>query len=302
MNIVQQLITELQLKEFQVVNTIELIDSGNTIPFIARYRKEKTGELSDIQLRKLADRLIYLRNLESRKEEVFRLIGEQDKLTFEIEEKIKKSKTLQEIEDIYRPFKPKRRTRATIAKEKGLEPLADLIIAQNIFTGTLEDLAASFVNPEKEVFTVEEALEGAKDIIAEIISDDADYRKKIRDFTLKEGALVSSATEKEKTSVYEMYYTYSEKVKTIPAHRILAMNRGEKENILKVKIDLPWERVLEDLKKQILKPKPCIAGNFMEDALEDAYKRLIWPSVEREIRGMLTERGEEKALKYLVIT
>ncbi|SES86283.1 uncharacterized protein SAMN05660297_00761 [Natronincola peptidivorans] len=297
MNIVKQLVQEFQLKEFQVTNTIELIEEGNTIPFIARYRKERTGELSDTVLRELAERLTYLKNLQERKEEITRLIGEQEKLTPEIQEKIKGAKTLQEVEDIYRPFRPKRRTRATIAKEKGLEPLAVILYAQEIKEGDIEKIAAEYIDAEKEVHTTQEALAGAMDIIAEMISDDADDRKAIRDITYKEGIMLSKATEAEKDSVYEMYYDYKEKVNTAAEHRILAMNRGEKEGFLKVKVDIEEDKILHYLKKKGLKPEDNITTTYVETAIEDAYKRLIAPSIEREIRAMLTEKAEEKAIK-----
>ncbi|MCC5912267.1 MAG: RNA-binding transcriptional accessory protein [Clostridiaceae bacterium] len=297
MDIIKQLIEEFQLKKFQVENTIALIDEGNTIPFIARYRKERTGELSDDVLRDLGERISYLRNLATKKEEVIRLIEGQGKLTEEIQTKIDHTKTMQEIEDIYRPFRPKRRTRATIAKEKGLEPLATTLYAQDLYEGNIEEIAKEYINPEKEVNTVEDALQGGKDIIAEIISDDADYRKAIRDITFKEGIILSKATDEEKSSVYEMYYDYKEKVKTAAEHRILAMNRGEKEEFLKVKIDIDEDKIFHYLKKRALKAKVSITTNYVEDALEDAYKRLIQPSIEREIRNNLTEKAEEKAIK-----
>ncbi|SDJ93377.1 Tex family protein [Natronincola ferrireducens] len=297
MKITKQLVKEFQLKEFQVTNTIALIDEGNTIPFIARYRKEKTGELSDTVLRELGERLTYLRNLEAKREEISRLIQEQEKLTPELEEKIENAKTLQEIEDIYRPFRPKRRTRATIAKEKGLEPLAAIVYEQQLEQGNIEDIAKAYVNPEKEVNTIEDALNGAMDIIAEIISDNADYRKAIRDITFKEGIISSKATDAEKSSVYEMYYDYKEKINTAAEHRILAMNRGEKEEFLKVKIDIDAEKIFYYLKKKLLKTKDSITTPYVATALEDAYKRLIGPSIEREIRAMLTEKAEEKAIK-----
>lgn len=297
MNIVQQLIKEFQLKEHQVVNTLQLIDEGNTIPFIARYRKEQTGELSDTILRELSERLIYLRNLQSRREEVLRLIQEQEKLTPEIEAQIHKSTTLQEIEDIYRPFRPKRRTRATIAKEKGLEPLAAHLIDQDLSKVEFEKLALDFINPEKEVHTVEEAINGAMDIVAEMISDNGDYRKEIRRITVQEGLLNSKASDPEQESVYEMYYDYQEAIKSIPDHRILAINRGEKEEVLKVKVEIQEEKIYNFLRKRIIKPTAAEVGNYLIATIEDAYKRLIAPSIEREIRTQLTERAEEKAIK-----
>jgi len=297
MSILKQLVNEFKLKEFQVANTLQLIDEGNTIPFIARYRKEMTGELSDTVLRDLSERLIYLRNLEGRKEEVFRLISEQEKMTEELELKIKKSVTLQEIEDIYRPFKPKRRTRATIAKEKGLEPLANILLEQNVFTGDIAKLVEGFINTEKEVHTTEDALNGAMDIIAELISDNSDYRKVVRDITFNDGLIISKATDPDNKSVYEMYYDYKERVKTALEHRVLAMNRGEKEEFLKVKIDINEERIISYLKGQTVKTDNSITTSYVSLAVDDAYKRLISPSIEREVRSILTEKAEEKAIK-----
>lgn len=296
MNIVQQLVAEFQLKEFQVVNTMKLIDEGNTIPFIARYRKEQTGELSDIVLRDLSDRLNYLRNLEGRKEEVIRLIDQQEKLTPELEEKVNKASTIQEVEDIYRPFRPKRRTRATIAKEKGLEPLANLIYGQTLTTDEIQVRAADYINDEKEVQTLEDALNGAMDIIAETVSDNADYRKQIRSITYKEGVIISKATDAEVASVYDMYYDFREAVKTIADHRVLAINRGEKEEYLKVKLDINEEAIISYLKRKIISNK-AVSNSYIENAIQDAYKRLISPSIEREIRVILTEKAEEKAIR-----
>ena len=295
--IAKQLMEEFKLKEYQVTNTMTLIDQGNTIPFIARYRKEQTGELSDITLRDLFDRLTYLRNLQTRKEEVLRLIEEQGKLTEELKKEIEKAKTLTEVEDLYRPYKLKRRTRATIAKEKGLEPLAEIIFAQEIFQGTIDEIASPFVNTDKGVNTIEEAVQGAQDIIAEIISDNAEYRKKIRLNTFQRGILLSTASDAETKSVYEMYYDYKEPVNKIPAHRILAINRGEKEEILKIKINVLEDEILDLLNKYLLKVKRSITTDYVETAISDAYKRLIAPSIEREIRNQLTEKAEEKAIK-----
>lgn len=295
--IIRQLMSEFHLKEYQVKNTIDLIDAGNTIPFIARYRKEQTGELSDTVLRELFDRLSYLRNLQTRKEEVIRLIGEQGKMTDELRDKIEKAITLTEVEDLYRPYRPKRRTRATVAKEKGLEPLAQIIWEQNIFQGTVEEIAKEYISGEKEVHTAEEAIQGALDILAELVADDAEYRKKIRQLTFEKGVLLSNGTDTDAKSVYEMYYDYREPVKKIPDHRVLAINRGEKEKFLKVKIQAPEEEILHLLKKETIKPKRSISTSLVEMALEDGYKRLIAPSVEREIRNELTERAEEKAIK-----
>ena len=298
MSIAQRLVKEFQLKEHQVKNTIQLIDEGNTIPFIARYRKEQTGELSDVILRDLFDRLNYLRNLEGRKVEVIRLIQEQEKLTPELEESIKRAETLQEIDDIYRPYRPKRRTRATIAKEKGLEPLAEIILAQNISEEAVFIAKASeYINNEKEVNSLEEAINGAMDIIAEVVSDDADYRKAIRTMTMKDGTLIVKASDAEKASVYEMYYEYQEKLKTVVDHRILAINRGEKENFLKVKLEINEAGLLDYLNKKLIKVNPNVTSKYVINGIEDAYKRLIAPSIEREIRASLSERAEEKAIK-----
>ncbi|MDK2809481.1 MAG: protein Tex [Petroclostridium sp.] len=294
--IVQRLQEEFNLKTFQVENTVKLIDDGNTIPFIARYRKEMTGELNDQTLRELYDRLMYLRSLEARKEEVKRLIEEQGKLTDEIAENIAKSETLQEIEDIYRPFRPKRRTRATVAKEKGLEPLAEILLAQNIYQGDVESLAQPYVDPEKEVNTVEDALNGAMDIIAEIISDNAEYRKAIRNMTFRNGILVSKAA-KEEDSVYNMYYDFKEPVAKIAKHRVLAIDRGEKEGYLTVSIDISEEEIIKYLLKETTPEKRSITTEYVERAVEDAYKRLIEPSIEREIRNELTEAAQEQAIK-----
>jgi uncharacterized protein len=285
------------LKEHQVRNTIELIDAGNTIPFIARYRKEQTGELSDTVLRDLFDRLTYLRNLQSRKEEVIRLIGEQEKLTDELQEKIEKAVTLTEVEDLYRPYRPKRRTRATIAKEKGLDPLAQIIWEQKLYDGSMEEIAKGYISEEKEVHTVEEAIQGAIDIVAELIADDAEYRKKIRNMTFDKGVMISNAADQEAKSVYEMYYDYKEPIKKIPDHRILAINRGEKEKFLKVKVHAPEEDILHFLKKETVKTKRSISTDHVVLAAEDGYKRLSAPSIEREIRNDLTDRAEEKAIK-----
>lgn len=296
MNIVQQLMKEFQLRENQVANTLQLIDEGNTIPFIARYRKEQTGELSDTVLRDLSERLTYLRNLQGRREEVLRLIQEQEKLTPEIEGKLHKATTLQEVEDIYLPFRPKRRTRATIAKEKGLEPLATALLEQNCTKDQFLAMAAEFVNPEVEVHTHEGAVNGAMDIVAEIISDNGDYRKEIRRITYMEGVIISKASKAEEESVYEMYYDYQEAVKSIPDHRILAINRGEKEEFLKIKVDIEEEKIHHYLKRKIIKLE-ARETEYLIAAIEDAYKRLISPSIEREIRSQLTERAEEKAIK-----
>ncbi|ABN53173.1 MAG TPA: RNA-binding transcriptional accessory protein [Hungateiclostridium thermocellum] len=295
-DIISTLVKEFNLKPFQVENTVKLIDSGNTIPFIARYRKEITGELNDQVLRQLHERLIYLRNLEARKEEVRRLIDEQGKLTAEITASLEKATTLREVEDIYRPFRPKRRTRATVAKEKGLEPLAEIIMAQELKTGSIEDIAKPFINPEKEVNTVEDALNGAMDIIAEDISDNPHIRSIVRDVFMKQGMIVSKK-KKDEDSVYRMYYDFSEPVAKIAGHRVLAINRGEKEEFLQVKIEVPEETLMEQLKAKLVKRPPSITSEYVEKALADSYERLIFPSVEREVRNELTENAEEQAIK-----
>ncbi len=291
-----KLTSEFNLKPFQVQNTVKLIDDGNTIPFIARYRKEMTGELNDQVLRELYDRLIYLRNLEARREEVLRLIDEQGKLTDEIAAGLKKAVALQEIEDIYRPFRPKRRTRATMAKEKGLEPLAVILFAQEIKSGSIEEIAAPFIDAEKSVKTAEEALNGAMDIIAEDVSDNAEFRKAIREMFYKLGTIVTKA-KKEEDSVYRMYYEFSEPVAKIANHRVLAINRGEKEEFLQVKIDVPSERVTSYLKSNCVKKARSITSEYVERAIDDSYDRLIFPSVEREVRNELTDKAQEQAMK-----
>ncbi|KGG81221.1 hypothetical protein Y919_01560 [Caloranaerobacter azorensis H53214] len=297
MDIIKKLIQEFGLKRYQAENTIRLIDEGNTIPFIARYRKEQTGELSDVVLREFSQRLSYLRNLESRKEEVIRLISEQGKLTDELKRKIIEADVLQRVEDLYRPFRPKRRTRATIAKEKGLEPLADIILSQKIEDISLEELAKQFINEEKGVNSIEDAYNGAKDIIAEIISDNAEFRRFIRNITFNKGILVSKAVDSKVESVYEMYYDYKEPVKKIPNHRILAINRGEKEKYLRVGIDVPYDEIITYLLDNVITNDRAVTTEYLKEAVEDGYKRLIAPSIERDIRNNLTERAEEQAIK-----
>ncbi|QUH18985.1 Tex family protein [Alkaliphilus sp. B6464] len=297
MDIIKQLIKEFGIKESQVSSTIQLIDEGNTIPFIARYRKEMTGGLSDEVLRDLYDRLIYLRNLEARKEEVIRLINEQGKLTEELKKDILEADVLQKIEDLYRPFRAKRRTRATIAKEKGLEPLAELILEQSVMQGTIEDMALPFINEELEVSTVEDAINGAKDIIAEIISDNAQYRENIRNMNIKSGTIKSEAVDKEEKTVYEMYYDFNEAVNKIANHRVLALNRGENEKKLKVKLLSPENEIIEYITKQVITNNKAITKEVLQETIEDSYKRLISPSIEREVRNLLTERAEEEAIK-----
>lgn len=295
MDIILKLKEELKVEKWQIEAAIQLIDEGNTIPFISRYRKEATGALNDEVLRNLHERLIYLRNLEEKKETVLSSIEEQGKLTEELKEKILKADTLVVVEDLYRPYRPKRKTRASVAKEKGLEPLADLIVAQEI-TITLEEAAVSFVSQEKGVETVEDAIAGAMDIIAESISDEADYRIYIRNITFEEGKIISSAKEKEAQSVYEMYYDYEEPVKRAAGHRILALNRGEKEKVLTVKIAAPIERILQYLTKKVIILENEITMPVLKEVIEDSYNRLISPAIEREIRNELTEKAESGAI------
>ncbi len=295
MNITKIIAEELQVKENQVEATIKLIDDGNTIPFIARYRKEATGGLSDEILRTLGERLTYLRNLEERKQEVVNSIDGQGKLTDEIVIALETAKTLAEVEDIYRPYKQKKRTRATIAKEKGLEPLADIIYMQKE-KAPIEELAKAYINQEKEVNTQEEAIAGALDIIAENISDNANYRKQIKRLTYREGTIETRAAKPEEKSNYEMYYEFSEKVNRLPSHRILAINRGEKEEFLKVKMEKPEEKIIEVIEKDILQGENQFTS-YLKETILDSWKRLIEPSIEREIRSDLTEKAEEQAIK-----
>ena len=287
---------EFDLKDFQVTNTIGLIDEGNTIPFIARYRKEKTGELDDQVLRRFADRLAYLRSLEERREEIARLIAEQEKLTEELAEQIKKAETLQELEDIYRPYRPKRRTRATVAREKGLAPLAELILEQSIRDGSFEERAAAFVDEEKGVADMEEAVAGAMDIIAEEISDNAEFRKEIRRRTMQKGLLLSRGA-KEEDSVYRLYYDFAEPLAKIANHRLLAINRGEKEGFLKAAVSVEEEDIHSYLAGQLMKKPASVTSGYVEEAARDAYKRLIAPSVENELRAELTDRAGEEAIR-----
>lgn len=294
--IIDELSIELNIEKNKIGNTIKLIDEGNTIPFIARYRKEVTGNLSDEVLRKLNDRLIYLRNLEARKDEVIRLIDEQGKLTEELKNSILNASILTEVEDLYRPYKQKKRTRATIAKERGLEPLAKLIISQTVKDGNKDEIVTKYINKEKGLETVEECINGALDIIAEDISDNAKYRKKIRGITYRTGKLVTTAVNKDESTVYDMYYNFSEEIKKIPSHRILAITRGEKEKVLKVKLDLDEESVLKYLDRETLKGDSIFKDDLIL-CIEDSYKRLIKPSIEREIRGELFEEASEKAIE-----
>ena len=293
---IEQIIAEeLNIKVQQVENTIKLIDEGNTIPFIARYRKEVTGGLSDEVLRTFGERLNYLRNLEKRKEEVTNSIEEQGKLTEEIVKDLENAITLAEVEDIYRPYKQKKKTRATVAKAKGLEPLAEIILAQEE-TKNIQEIAAEYISEEKEVKTVEEAIQGALDIIAEMISDNPEYRKLIKQIVYSKGIIKTTATKPEEKSAYEMYYDYSENVNKIPSHRILAINRGEKEEFLKVKIEKEEDKILEKIEKDIIKGENQFT-QYLKDTIQDSFKRLIEPSIDREIRSDLTEKSEEQAIK-----
>ena len=296
MDINNTLAKELGIKPQQVEATVRLIDEGNTIPFIARYRKEVTGALNDEVLRNLFDRLNYLRNLEDRKATVIASIEEQGKLTEELKAQIIAAETLVVVEDLYRPYKQKRRTRATIAKERGLEPLAEIIISQKA-DKAVSEIAADFVDPEKEVNTAEDAIAGAMDIIAEHISDEADYRIWIRDITEKQGRIISTAKDAEAESVYEMYYDFNEPIAKLPGHRVLALNRGEKEKILVVKIEAPVDDILKYLAKQVITEDNKFTNEILENVIADAYDRLIAPAIEREIRSSLTEKAEDGAIK-----
>lgn len=296
MDISATIAEELGIKKAQVDATIGLIDDGNTIPFIARYRKEVTGALNDEQLRALYERLTYLRNLEEKKEQVIASIEEQGKLTDELKAEILAAETLVRVDDLYRPYRPKRRTRATIAKEKGLEPLAEWIMAQNP-ERPLSQVAAEYIDEEKEVATVEDAIAGACDIIAEEISDNAEYREYIRKTTEEVGRISSKAKDEEESTVYDMYYDFDNAIKDIPGHRVLAINRGEKEKILTVKIEAPTEQILQYLQKQVVTTTDGELLKALSDTIVDAYDRLIAPSIEREIRNALTETAEDGAIK-----
>ncbi|HWQ79331.1 MAG TPA: Tex family protein [Anaerovoracaceae bacterium] len=297
MNITEKLAKEFQLKLSQVENTVQLIDDGNTIPFIARYRKEMTGALSDVTLRDLDERLAYLRNLEQRKEEVIRIIEEQGKLTGELKEEILKAEVLQRVEDLYKPFKQKKSTRASKAKEKGLEPLALVFWAQELETGTPEELAAPYVDAEKGVANAAEAVQGAMDIIAEIISDDPELTATVRDRTQRAGLISSEAADPAESTVYDLYYEFSEGISKIPDHRILAINRGEKEKKLKVKVVAPVEEIRKDMQDFVITNEKSVFTGLLGEVIEDSYKRLMAPSTEREMRNLLTERAEKEAVK-----
>ena len=296
MDIFKQIKDELGIRLEQVEAAVKLIDEGNTIPFIARYRKEATGSLDDEQLRSLHERLQYLRSLEERKSQVLNSIEEQGKLTEELKAQILEAQTLVGVEDLYRPFRPKRRTRATIAKEKGLDGLAEIILAQEI-DRPVSEIALDFLSEEKEVLSVEDAIAGAMDIIAEGISDEAEYRSYIREVTMKEGTIVATAKDESQESVYEMYYNFEESVEKIAGHRILAINRGEKEKFLTVKISVPEERIIRYLEKKVIIKDNANTNEILRATIEDSYKRLIAPSIEREVRNSLTERAEDGAIR-----
>lgn len=295
--LISRLGKELQFPEKSIRNVIGLLEDGNTVPFIARYRKEMTGALDEVQIRDIMERWNYLQNLEQRKEEVIRLIDEQGKLTEELKGKILQAEKLQLVEDLYRPYKQKRRTRATIAKEKGLEPLASWMLSFPV-EGDLDAELASYVSAEKQVASAEEALQGAKDIIAEMVSDEPKYRGWIRGQTFKTGVMASTVkdAEKDEKKVYEMYYAYEEPVRKIVPHRVLALNRGEKENILRVSIEADTERILAYLNRQVIRNEASITARIVKEAVEDGYKRLIEPAIEREIRNELSEKAEDRAI------
>lgn len=294
--IIDILTEEFSLKKWQIENTIELIDDGNTIPFIARYRKEKTGSLNDEILRTLSDRLSALRSLEDRKSEVTRLIDEQGKLTDELIHDISEAKTVSELEDIYRPYRPKRRTRAIIARERGLEPLAKLILKQDIFNGSMTEYAQKYIDKEKGVENEQDALNGAMDIIAEEISDNANFRKHIKEVTRREANIVTKAA-KDEDSVYRLYYNFSEPLKKLAHHRLLAVNRGEKEGFLRVSFDMDEQKILNYLERELIPKKESITSEYVRTAIADSYKRLIAPSVENEIRSLMTEEAQEASIK-----
>lgn len=293
--ILKQIAAELQIGSGRVKTTVDLLDEGNTIPFIARYRKEMTGELDENQLRDIEERLTYLRSLENRKLEVIRLIDEQGKLTGELRSAIEQAVKLQEVEDLYRPYRQKRKTRASVAKEKGLEPLAQWMLAQPR-QGDMAAEASKYINADKGVQTAEEAVQGAMDILAEQVADDAKIRAWVRKYTFDQGILRTEAKNAEQESVYEMYYNYQEPVRKLPPHRILAINRGEREDVLKVTLEVPIERIHDYIGKQLLKG-PSIVRDTLVAVIEDAYKRLLAPSIEREVRGEMTEKAEEKAIE-----
>ena len=287
---------ELGLNPVQIKNTIQLLDEGNTVPFIARYRKEVTGSLDENAIRSIEERMQYLRNLEARKQTILKSIEEQGKLTPELKQRIEKTTKMQELEDLYLPYKPKKRTRATVARERGLEPLAELILKQETTEGSPEELAAPYVNAEKEVNSVEEALQGARDIVAEIISDDADVRKRVRQRTFKTALLRSEVKKTEERTPYEQYYDFSESVNTIPPHRILAINRGEKEGVLKVSVDVDTRIMTDEIESMYVKNPQSVFVEHLKEAIKDSYTRLIAPSIAREVRNELTEKADAHAI------
>lgn len=301
MDIASILMEEFDLEAYQVKNTIKLLEEGNTIPFIARYRKEQTGNLKDTVLRKFSERLNYLKNLKKRQEEIINLIRAQGKLTEELKRDILNAKTLQRLEDLYRPFRPKRKTRGSIAREKGLEGLANLIICQNIDKSKLKEVAIGYINVDKGVISAEDAIEGAMDIIAEDISDNPQYRQIIKNIAFEKGIIKVEAVDPELESPYRMYYDFKEPVKSIPNHRILAINRGEREKFLKVHLVLPDDEIISKIKSQVIKNTISDICEYIEKAIEDSYKRLIFPSIEREIRSNLTERAEEEAIDVFAL-
>ncbi len=296
MDIIKTISQELNIKTWQTEATIKLIDEGNTIPFIARYRKEVTGSLNDEVLRQFHERLLYLRNLEEKKAQVLASIAEQGKLTTELRNAVEAAATMVAVEDLYRPYRPKRRTRATIAKEKGLESLANILLLQ-MTKKPLEEEAADYISEEKGVGSAQEALEGAKEILAEMISDSADYRTYIRKLTMNEGKIISKARDEKEKSVYENYYDYEEAVSKIPGHRILAINRGEKEKFLTVRIGAPEEKILRYLEKQVIRRDNSQTKELLKEVIEDSYHRLIAPAIEREVRNELTEKAEDGGIK-----
>jgi len=295
------LASELNLKTIQIKNTVELLDAGNTVPFISRYRKEVTGSLDENQIRSIEERMNYLRTLEARKETILKSIEEQGKLTPELKEKIEKAVKLQEVEDLYLPYKPKKRTRATIAREKGLEPLAQLILKQEIAEGDPLQFAAEYINEEKDVNSAEEALQGAMDIVAEIVSDDAEVRKVIRELTFKNGLLQSQGKKVEGRTEYETYYEFSEPAMKIPAHRILAINRGENEGVLRVSVVVETEKLIESIEKMYISNRQSIFADYLQEAIQDSYGRLIAPSIERELRAALSEKADEHAIGIFAV-
>lgn len=301
MDMIKRIAEELKLKPVHVKNVVEMIDEGNTIPFIARYRKEQTGEMTDVSLRDLESRLSYLRNLKAKKEEVTRLISEQGKLTEELEKQIQLADTLQRVDDLYRPFRPKRRTRATIAKEKNLEPLAKVLMLQDMEEKELFLYAQNFIDEEKEVKTIEDALNGAMDIIAEDIADDPDFRRSLKNFIFKNSLLVTTAVDPEADSVYEMYYDFKEPLNKIANHRVLAINRAESEKIIKVSFHKEMDNDTDIIKNKLLKKPATKSTEYIELAIDDSYKRLLYPSIEREIRNDLKEKAEDDAIKVFAL-